>query len=320
MPSTIHDFSSDSAPARTRTLAVPDKFHYLVGMQPGARNVLLLAGSLALSLATHSALAQTAPAETAAPAAAPLARSSSAPAPGAQPPAPNSAPAPGAQPPAPTTTPAPGFAAQLTPPPEPPLIQIQKDPPLPPPVMRTDHVHDGFYARLSLGFGQLGTTMNAPESGAIKGDGSTLAIDLSLGYAVSPGIVIGGMVIGEQMPSVELDAPAPVVTDVGAGMLGAFFDGYPDPRGGFHLGGGLGLAETNVQRKQAAGFKHAGGLGLAGWLGYDIWVADQWSTGLLVRFMGTRTRADADETENNLAGNATMATRSISLLLTGLYN
>lgn len=186
--------------------------------------------------------------------------------------------------------------------------------------MRTDHVHDGFYARLSLGFGQLGTTMNAPESGAIKGDGSTLTLDVSLGYALSPGIVLGAMLITEQMPSVELSANAPVVTDVSAGTLGAFFDGYPNPRGGFHLGGGLGFAGTNIQRKEAAGFKNAGGFGLAGWVGYDIWVADQWSAGLLVRLMGTRTRADADETENNLSGTATMATRSISLLLTGVYN
>jgi hypothetical protein len=173
---------------------------------------------------------------------------------------------------------------------------------------------------LNLGFGSLGTTMNSPESGAIKASGSTLAVDVAVGYAVSPGIVLGGTLLMESLPSAELSARRPVTSDVGAGMLGPFFDGYPNPRGGFHLGGGLGLASTRVQREEAAGFKRAGGVGIAGWVGYDLWVAEQWSAGLLVRLLGTRTKADAVATENNLAGSATMATRSIALMLTGVYN
>lgn len=309
MSKAIINISAGSAASPSPKLAASKKFLYLVGMQSGLRTKTPLCGLAGLVLLTaQSAFAQTPP-ETPPPSAAAAPETPVAEAP---PPAPQTP-----QPYAGAT--APGQPTS-SPPPQPPLIQLQKDPPLPPPVMRTDHVHDGFYARLSLGFGQLGATMNAPESGAIKGDGSTLTLDVSLGYAVSPGIVLGAMLIAEQMPSVELSANAPVVTDVSAGMLGAFFDGYPNPRGGFHLGGGLGFAGTGIQRKAAAGFDRAGGFGLTGWVGYDIWVADQWSAGLLVRLMGTRTRADAEETENNLSGNATMATRSISLLLTGVYN
>jgi len=202
-----------------------------------------------------------------------------------------------------------------------PLIDLQKDPPLPPPVPRTDRTHDGFYARVSLGFGNLCTTLNSPNSGAITGDGSTLALDVALGYAVSPGIVLGATLLMESLPSIELSAMDPTTTDVNAQMLGPFFDGYPSPRGGFHLGGGVGAARTGIQRREAAGFTHATGYGISGWLGYDVWVADQWSAGILVRLMGTRTKADAEATEyNNDAGSASMATQSIALMLTGLYN
>lgn len=204
--------------------------------------------------------------------------------------------------------------------PLPPAIDLHKDAPLPPPVARTDHTHDGFYARLSLGFGSLGATMNPPQTNGVKGSGSTLALDLALGYAIRPGIILGGTLLMESLPSARLDADTPVVTDISAWLLGPFFDGYPNARGGFHLGGGLGLAGCRLNPKEAAGFSRSGGFGIAGWLGYDVWVAEQWSAGIALRLMGTRTKADAIDSFNGAAGKATMATQSIALMLTGVYN
>lgn len=162
--------------------------------------------------------------------------------------------------------------------------------------------------------------MNPPQTNGITGKGSTLALDLALGYALNPGIILGGTFMMESLPSAHLDADDPVVTDVNVGLLGPFFDGYPKARGGFHLGGGLGFAGTRVHPESAAGFTKSRGIGLAGWLGYDVWVADQWSAGILLRLMGSRTKADAIETNNGAAGNATMATQSIAIMLTGVYN
>lgn len=314
-----------SRPAALASLA---DFLYPVGMQTGKCWGLALVGAVAINLlGAGSAAAQVpppaGPSTPPPPAAQQMQTTPTSQGPAAPPPGVVPAPIPVAaesQPAQSGFAPAPPTAPQQVPPP--PIIQLQKDPALPPPVMRTDHVHDGFYARLSLGFGQLGTTMNAPDSGAINGDGSTLALDLAVGYAVSPGIVLGGAFMVEQMPSVELSGMSPVVSDVGAMLIGPFFDGYPDARGGFHLGGSLGLARTTIQREEAAGFKNAGGFGIAGWVGYDIWVASQWSAGLQLQVMGTRTKADADAVpnNNNLGGSATMATRSIGLMLTGLYN
>lgn len=337
MTQTSLDDSSEIARSRPAILANLADFLYPVSMQTGKRWGLALVGSVAISLLVPSnASAQTPP--PAGPVAPPPSMAQPAPTPGVvqntaapagvapamQPVQPQSALVPNQVPPQQQTTYVPGQPS--TQPqqqaPQPPIIQLQKDPALPPPVMRTDHVHDGFYARLGLGFGQLGTTMNTPESGAIDGDGSTLALDVAIGYAVSPGIVLGGTLMAEQMPSVELGGMSPVVSDVGAMLIGPFFDGYPNARGGFHLGGALGAARTTIQREEVAGFKNAGGLGLAGWVGYDIWVASQWSAGLQLQVMGTRTKADAVAVPNNdnLGGSATMATRSIALMLTGLYN
>ncbi|HEY5954984.1 MAG TPA: hypothetical protein VIV60_00475, partial [Polyangiaceae bacterium] len=166
--------------ARPRDLARPREVLYLVIMRNGNLCGYVLLGFLVTSLLDEPrARAQSTPPDTAPVTATPV--------PVAPPqgtPSPNEQPASAMAPLVPTP------AAQTQPPP--PVIDLHKDPPLPPPVIRTDHNHDGFYVRLSLGFGNLGTTMNAPDSGAVKASGSTLAIDGSVGYAVKPGIVLGG--------------------------------------------------------------------------------------------------------------------------------
>lgn len=223
----------------------------------------------------------------------------------------------GQPPPSSTQAPVPTIALR---PEAPPPIDLRPDP-LPAPVPRTYHTHDGFYARVNLGFGMLDTSIDTPGSGSdLTANGDTLAMDLAIGYSPTPGIVVGGAVLFESLPSADFDDPSASEANASTLLLGPFFDGYPNARKGFHLGGTLGLAQDRLSRKSVAGFRTAEGFGLAAWIGYDFWVADEWSVGGLLRVMGTRATADADQTTNYDSGTAHVATQSIHLMITTLYH
>jgi hypothetical protein len=128
------------------------------------------------------------------------------------------------------------------------------------------------------------------------------------------------MLLLESLPSADFGGTPPVEANVTTTLVGPFFDGYPNARGGFHLGGALGFAQDRLSRTAVAGFKKATGFGLAGWIGYDLWVAEQWSVGGLVRLMGTRGSADVEPGSGFDAGSANMATQSVHIVLTTVYH
>ena len=249
----------------------------------------LFLASLAVFAATE-AWAQTPP--TTGPA-------SSAPETTAPPPAANAPPA--ATPPAASSTP---------------MIQLAAQAPPPAPVVaRTDKTHDGFYARLNLGFGSQSTKIDdGTPLDNFSGSGGTLDVDVLVGGAPSPGIILGGALLLESLPSTTFRAdPYSLKTSLTLATLGPFIDGYPNPRGGFHLGGTLGLTSARLSSDPNLPYNKAFGFGLAAWLGYDWWVADQWSLGGLLQFSGARTTHHENSTD------MAVDTRAIALLLTAVY-
>jgi hypothetical protein len=224
-----------------------------------------------------------------------------------------------ANPPAEAAPPAPPAAAvapaPATEPPPPKIVLAEQAPPPPPPVARTDKVHDGFYVRLNIGFGSQSTSIDTgPSIANFKATDGTLAADLLIGGAPSPGVILGGTLLLDSLPSRDFRSDN-VLAKTGVTMLtlGPFIDGYPDPRGGFHLGGMVGVASAHLSNRQDFGFANAGGLGLAAWLGYDLWVAEQWSVGGLLRFSGART-----STEQNSV-NMGINSESVVLMLSAVY-
>ncbi len=213
--------------------------------------------------------------------------------------------------------PATGTPTAEPPNPEPqPKIQLATQAPAPPPVeVRSDKIHDGFYARLSFGFGSQSTTLDdgspAPNFEATAG---ALVIHVLVGGAPAPGIVIGGSLGLDSLPSTTFDAADGYQLKTGLNLvsIGPFIDGYPDSRGGFHLGGTVGPTFAKLTTGTGMPDNSAAGIGLAAWLGFDWWVADQWSVGGLLRFSGA----------NNWSGDSPSLgadMRSISLLATAVY-
>jgi hypothetical protein len=196
-----------------------------------------------------------------------------------------------------------------------PLIDLSTPKPGPP-VGRTYRQHEGFYVRVG---GGLGTLLSANvDEGPLgsSSNGVSLELEALVGGSPASGISIGGGVLASLQLSGDWEADRGVVGSQSANLstiiIGPFADGYPHPRGGFHLGGLLGLASVAFDGPGGGGGRDALGFGGAGWLGYDAWVAPEWSIGGELRLDALRaTNSDDDVTISKVGA---------TLALTVLYN
>lgn len=197
-------------------------------------------------------------------------------------------------------------------------------PPLPPLLPRSRHYHDGFYLRLSVGFGALGVSSSGGQGFGSTASGSGGALDLLLGGTPAPGLVIGGGVLLQEAfnPSYSAHFPGPLTigdTSTGSGslvfgMLGPMIDAFPNPSGGFHVGGLVGLSRI--------GFSDHGnpstGIGLSAWAGYMWWASSQWSLGGLIRLSGARSGRKVGADANQF--DVTDTTRAITFMFSTAYH
>jgi hypothetical protein len=175
-------------------------------------------------------------------------------------------------------------------PPPAPRISLETAP-VAPPVRRTYHMHEGFYLRTSLGFGdyRASFTDNNHKNQNFTEHGNTMAVDLLIGGSPSPGVSIGGGLLLEPLFSADYDRNGSGGHDGFATLVGPFIDGFPDATKGWHLGGLIGLGAQSFQDVNGGGTTRAGGLGGAAWFGYDFWVASEWAIGPQLRLMGMHT-------------------------------
>ncbi len=159
-------------------------------------------------------------------------------------------------------------------------------------------VHDGFYLRLAAGFGVFDERL---QSGDLENGGSIEArnrgmsslTDLAIGGTVARGWVIGGVIyasdlIASTLRISEAGAVLPAELDAGlrsVSLIGPFVDWYPHPSEGLHVRLTLGLATLTPRlighpATQRSEYLAVGG-GLALGVGYDWWVADEWSIGVM---------------------------------------
>jgi hypothetical protein len=211
---------------------------------------------------------------------------------------PPSAPPPGTPPPAQMNLAAPAGTK--------PKIDLSTPPPSPS-NPRTYHMHDGFYARASLGLGLLGGGYddNHPSGESLKGLGAAAGLDIMIGGSPSPGVAIGGAVGAEggainfERFNQEQDRGFYVLT------VGPFVDAFFSANQGGHMGAMIAYANGNVEA--ATGDNSSShGFGGAIWGGYDFWVADDWSFGPLLKLSGSLT------SETSMFG--------ATLMFTGVYH
>jgi hypothetical protein len=174
-------------------------------------------------------------------------------------------------------------------------------PPPPAPAIPADaHSHTGFFLRMGIGGGYLANTsaLEGPTyQGSVDAAGGAFTLEIDIGGAISPGIILAGSYTVHTVGNAKLTndtrtyrpAHDPTLT-----LLAAMIDVYPDPKGGFHVGGAVGLASFRVREgtdAQASSSEHTG-FGIAPHVGYEWWVGNYWGIGVLGRFVYAQTKGD----------------------------
>lgn len=140
----------------------------------------------------------------------------------------------------------------------------------------------GFYLSFAAGAAYL---RMPPADGDVTFSGIGIPVDLYVGGSLSTGLALGGVVGGAIVPEpkAELDGGADV--DLGDVTLskfriGPFIDYYPSEEGNFHLQAELGVISFFF----TPGSSNIRGASAGAGLGYDGWISERWSMGLLGRF------------------------------------
>ena len=164
--------------------------------------------------------------------------------------------------------------------------------------------HTGLFLRLGVGGGGFHDSFHVPlvfqEFGG-QATGATGSFEISAGYAVRPGLIIGGGIYADQTvnPKITFEGNT-VASDIHVGtlvMVGPFVDWYPKA-GNFHFGGALTAARITM-RDNAGNVKDQSPVGgaVVAEVGYDFPFTDdhKWALGILARFVGGYLKDDVYE-------------------------
>lgn len=151
--------------------------------------------------------------------------------------------------------------------------------------------HDGLYLSFNTGIGYLSSTAEQTVLGTtIKetASGVTIPSAIWLGGTVGP-VAIGGGFFGDYAfsPSFEREGGGTYEPDDVTMTLfgfGAFADYYPDPHGGFHVMPFFGWGGLSLSVDGDTSGSDPTGLVMAAGVGYDWFVAPEWSLGAMARF------------------------------------
>jgi hypothetical protein len=149
-------------------------------------------------------------------------------------------------------------------------------------------MHDGFYMNLSTGLGYLSTSESVAGQDA-SFSGITIPSVLLLGGTPVKGLVIGGGILTDYSLSPKYKVNGNEVPGMPSFSqyligIGPFVEFYPNPAEGLHFHGMVGFGGLETSSNGNAGGSDPTGFLVALGAGYDFWVADQWSIGVLGRF------------------------------------
>jgi hypothetical protein len=159
------------------------------------------------------------------------------------------------------------------------------------PVKPGAHLHDGFYLRLGTGFGSYGETVRrAGQDQSTTVTGVATVGEWLVGGAVRPGLIVGGGVFTSNVLASDRTVSGATPPDEIAGgqgtfsLVGPFFDYYFNPTKGAHIEAAIGFATvTGTAVTSSSKDTVALGGGAVIGAGYEWWLSDNWSVGVLGR-------------------------------------
>jgi len=175
------------------------------------------------------------------------------------------------------------------------------------PAQAEPNTHDGFQFRGAIGPAFLSDTETAADgSGSATISGGAASLELYFGGTPARGLVVGGFVMGTSAASPSVSANGQTVgtasgASLGLGNFGPYIDYYPNPRGGFHVIGTLAFANLNVSNGNGTQQNVASGGAIGAGAGYDFWVADEWSLGVLARLTYAGLKDSNSDSESTVA-------------------
>ena len=151
---------------------------------------------------------------------------------------------------------------------------------------------------LGGGYMHTSTTLEGPTfPGKVDAGGGAASLEISLGGALKPGIILAGSYSVLTVGNAKLTNDTRVYRpehDMALTLIAAMLDVYPNPKEGFHFGGGLGFASSRARADEdkQAGSSGQNGFGIAPHVGYEWWVSNYWGLGVLGRVVFARTAGD----------------------------
>ena len=154
------------------------------------------------------------------------------------------------------------------------------------------HTHDGFYFRGAAGFGYVSSSLSLNEPGltlpstTVSGIGA--GFDAWFGGSPIPGLAIGGGLTGYDVPSPSVKSGGTSTSadvHMTLSIVGLFGDYYFDPTKGLHLEALVGYGVLGFEQNGSTSSNDPTGLALGLGFGNDWWVSDEWSIGVLGRFI-----------------------------------
>jgi hypothetical protein len=144
-------------------------------------------------------------------------------------------------------------------------------------------VHDGLYLRFAAGPAFAGLAGTTPAGGDASVEALAVSGLVAAGGTLPHGIVLGGLLQLESGRSGNPQGWGPGKDSASfvMGTVQGFIDWYPRPEGGWHFGGGWGIGYLATDL--AGPGLGALDVAISTQGGYEWWIADQWSAGLLLR-------------------------------------
>jgi hypothetical protein len=156
-------------------------------------------------------------------------------------------------------------------------------------------------------------------AGGFDASGGALTLGLDIGSAIGRGFILAGGFNGNILsnPTLKNDTRK-LRSDRKSqlSMLTVMAEGYPNPAGGFHVGGGLGLAtlrDPNLSDTTTSS-QDQNGFGFFVHAGYEWWVGNYWGLGGMARFIYAGTKGDY------AGGTANDKLTVFALLFSATYN